>query len=449
MTTIEDRLRAATRAAAATVAPGSAPPLHLPDPRAGRRRPRRPGGRWPGWLTPLAAALATAAVVAAAEGVTLLVGGGSAPQRPAARPAAIPPYYVVVPPPRTGLGPAGAALVRATATGRLLATVRLPDGGSFSAVAAAGDDRTFVLAARVAPGFRLAGQATPRTPAAGPHPGAPALRFFRLALGPGGTAPRLSALRLQPPSGADLTGLALTPDGTRLAISLQLGGRSAIEVFSLGRGQVRAWAGTAPPPVQAGVPGGSWIHGLSWASDDRTLAYQDRFHVRLLDTAAPGSRLPRLDPALPTARMLARASGERVTLSCLTRGPYPQPGGSALLTADGGQIVGIGSFLPRPGEIIAGIPRSLWHGGFTFPCPAAGLRVVRARLRPVRWGSHAGWPAWLYWASPDGRSLIASVNFGLGGRGVVGVLRAGRFTALAGSPGIPVDPAPPDAPAAW
>ncbi len=62
----EERLRAATRAAAATVAPGSAPPLRLPgDPAGevhGRWRLRR---RWLRAPTPLAAAAAVAAVVIA------------------------------------------------------------------------------------------------------------------------------------------------------------------------------------------------------------------------------------------------------------------------------------------------------------------------------------------------------------------------------------------------
>ena len=61
----EERLRAATRAAADTVPPGSVPPLRLPDdPAAG---PLRGGGsrrhRWLRALTPLAAAAAVAAVV--------------------------------------------------------------------------------------------------------------------------------------------------------------------------------------------------------------------------------------------------------------------------------------------------------------------------------------------------------------------------------------------------
>jgi hypothetical protein len=61
---VEDRLRAATRAAAATVPEGSAPPLVLPVPgrrrAAGGRHPRRPTR----WLAPIAAAVAVAAVAA-------------------------------------------------------------------------------------------------------------------------------------------------------------------------------------------------------------------------------------------------------------------------------------------------------------------------------------------------------------------------------------------------
>ena len=92
----EERLRAATRAAADTVAPGSAPPLRLPDdPAAG---PLRGGGsrrhRWLRALTPLAAAAAVAAVVIVSltltSGVPTSTGGraeprpvGGAGQRPA------------------------------------------------------------------------------------------------------------------------------------------------------------------------------------------------------------------------------------------------------------------------------------------------------------------------------------------------------------------------------
>jgi thiol-disulfide isomerase/thioredoxin len=66
MSAIEDRIRAATRAVAQTVAPGSTPP---PPPLPARQRrgpvtyPRRERG-WPGWVAPLAAAAAVAAAIA-------------------------------------------------------------------------------------------------------------------------------------------------------------------------------------------------------------------------------------------------------------------------------------------------------------------------------------------------------------------------------------------------
>ncbi len=62
MNTLEDRLRAATRAAARTIADGSAPPLMLPARRL--HRAAVPGGRgWRHWIAPITAAAAVLAVV--------------------------------------------------------------------------------------------------------------------------------------------------------------------------------------------------------------------------------------------------------------------------------------------------------------------------------------------------------------------------------------------------
>ncbi len=62
MSSLEDRLRAATRAAAQTVAPDSAPPLRLPPWPVHRRVSRRWHG-WRRWLAPAAAAASVAVVV--------------------------------------------------------------------------------------------------------------------------------------------------------------------------------------------------------------------------------------------------------------------------------------------------------------------------------------------------------------------------------------------------
>ena len=69
MTSTEERLRAAARAAADTVPPGSAPPLRLPDVQPGRAR-RDQRHRWVRAMAPLAAATAVAAVVIASLALT-------------------------------------------------------------------------------------------------------------------------------------------------------------------------------------------------------------------------------------------------------------------------------------------------------------------------------------------------------------------------------------------
>ena len=69
MTSTEERLRAATRAAADTVPPGSAPPLRLPGAQPGRARWDQ-RHRWIRAMVPLAAAAAVAAVVIASLALT-------------------------------------------------------------------------------------------------------------------------------------------------------------------------------------------------------------------------------------------------------------------------------------------------------------------------------------------------------------------------------------------
>jgi hypothetical protein len=307
VTTIEDRLRAATRAAAQTVAPGSAPPLNLPA-----QPSRDPGGRWPhrrrwaGWLTPLAAAAAVTAVIA---GTLTIVGaiGSRSPGQVTAHSGGIPPYYVALR--YTGNGqccstgrlfsPRTYAVVRATWSGAVLATITPPKPyGTFAGVAAAADDRTFVLAAQR--DARIPGnlQALQRS-----YP--PATRFFLLRINPasksvGGRA-RLISLRIPAePVGFDLANFALSPGGTSLAVSSTSG---ELQVFDLATGARKTWQ----PPIGAAFP-----YGLAGAADamlswqgDHTLAFvwdglvrgagpehgRKMDGVRLLDTRALGSEL--------------------------------------------------------------------------------------------------------------------------------------------------------------
>jgi hypothetical protein len=134
MNLIEDRIRAAARAAAETVAPYSVPPLELPA-----EAPRGNGWRLR-WLVPAAAAAAV--IVIAITAVT--VGPATRTQAPAIAPAAtapgpmlpgpslssyvssgmIPPYFVAVAFTGTAAQSPAVAVVHDTVSGHALATIR-------------------------------------------------------------------------------------------------------------------------------------------------------------------------------------------------------------------------------------------------------------------------------------------------------------------------------------
>jgi hypothetical protein len=434
---LEDRLRAAFQAAGDTVTTGSAPPLRLPPVTARRRargRPGRPRGHgWSDWLAPAAAAAAVIAVVAVVEASSPFAATPAAKARAAAWAAGLPRYYVVLPSSNAALGPRGDAQVRATTTGQLLATVKPPSYARFTAVSAAANDRTFVLAARVA---RTATKSA-----------ATQLRLFELKLGRPAAAPRLTPLEVDVgPANATLTGLALSAGATKVAYSLTVGYRAEIRVTSLATGKSRTWSGVTPGASRRGQPWSNWVSGVSWAADGRTLSYVNLYNVRLLDTQAPGRHLK-----LDSARGGSSSAGDEAALTCganlyrLPRNYY----GNAVLTPDSHLIVASGGF-GQGGLSIANISPALWRGGaLRYPCDASTWKKAGSVLQHVRYGKLNGSAVWVYWAGPGGRSLIVVAYFGLGGRGLVGVLRRGEFTPLPDSSGIPVLPLGIGSPAAW
>ncbi len=199
MTPLEDRVRDAIRARAAEVPPDAVPPLRLPtaagpsslsltvaarekEDRRSEPGPVAPGPDAPGSRRspPPSGWRSAVAVVFALTGV--LHSGRSASGHRSGL-ATLPRYYVGL----TftsgsrfgGYGqlstPQTKAVIRATATGRALATVTPPwPYGTFAGITAAGDDRTFVVAAQKLARIPLDGAFT-----------VPATRFFLLRLGPG------------------------------------------------------------------------------------------------------------------------------------------------------------------------------------------------------------------------------------------------------------------------
>ena len=283
-TPLEDRVRDAIQATAAEVPPGAVPPLRLPA------RHRSSFGR--AWAAPLAAAVGVAAALAVAFALAGVVHSG----RPAnGRPtglAALPRYYVALNYAGhgqccTGAGmlfsPRTQAVVRATMTGHALARIDPPRPyGTFAGVTAAGDDRTFVLAAEKLARYPLQ------------EPDLPPTKFFILRLDPASRSPARRA-RLTPlpipairadNSANEVVDFALSPDGTRLAVLSTDILTSKLSVFDVDTGAGRSW--NVPGVTPSGV--GVTQVALSWAADNRTLAF---FHdgLRLLHTDQPGSGL--------------------------------------------------------------------------------------------------------------------------------------------------------------
>ena len=442
MNTLESRLRAELRAESELIRPGGIPPLSLPEPNGRPAARPRPVGRrrWPNWLTPVAAAAAVLAVVAGALIVTHMPPGGTA-QRPSTGTAYshLPPYYAVtvsgnvVSYTSGGTQYASQVLgrsvqIRVTATGGLAATVRPPGAyNDFVVMSGTADGRTFVLGAERYWGFRGA-----KSPLTGALDQAAPLRFTVLRVTSDGHVHQ-SGLSLpfavrpgQQPS------IALSPDGSRLAVAYGGGGQTAIvRVITLATGQVREWR----------WPRASWtplIQGQgSWTASGRTLAIQQWYVtrgaagktpaagaqegttlVRLVDTAAPPG-------AAPPGTLLALRAPAGLSAPW---GAFITPDGSELIATTGTDAVGAVSagratgefavYSARTGALIRPLARWTWtkdqaRAGNQLPAPAVA------------------------WSDPSGSRLL--VIQPRGGANRLGVLTGGRVV-LTGNDLLPRQP---------
>jgi hypothetical protein len=193
-------------------------------------------------------------------------------------------------------GNATAAEVRATTTGAVLARVVPPKPYvHFAGVAAAADDRTFVLVAEEK-------SHPPKRPG---HPYYQPSRFYLLRFDPGTGRVSLRALPAAfIPANAEVHDMALSPDGTSLAADIgpTLYG-SRLVVFDLVTGTKRAWSFKTCAqcnPSSGGLGyGGTNVDALSWTGDGRHIAFvgpnragwPSHSTVRLLDVTLPGSDL--------------------------------------------------------------------------------------------------------------------------------------------------------------
>ena len=367
-----------------------------------------PGRRWHRRLLPVAAA---AAVIAVAVAAVLVAGPKPAPPS-APGPAAIPRYYLTftyVADHQVQGMPVTEAVIRDSATGRITGTVKIltHDFPAPVTVAAAPDDRSFIIGT-----YEPDPKGTQAT-------GYQEYRFFRLPISADGKPGHLTELPAYPvPMYAFVEGIALSPDGTLLAVSsmYSLGRQNGlpagkVEVINLVTGKVRIW--TAAPQhghyYEPGAPSWAdgdrmiaftWQHSQSLTNDNMTME-----GVRLLDTDAPGDNLA-------DSRMIVSRKAVSGTIQ------------SALITPDGRDVL-MATFRNVPsggnrGTVIAQLAE----------VPAAGsgpVRVLRTKTARYTWDTKASVDdtSQVLSLDPTGRyALVQCLQFGWLDLGL------GRFTPL-------------------
>jgi hypothetical protein len=408
---IDDRIRAATEATAATVR--EIRPLALPDDLRGTEGPvrarRRLSRGWGNWLIPLAAAAAVIAVAATLVAVRNLPGGTSVTSvRPpgASEPAfadGVPRYYVAL---VSGGGtPDGVqsaaprAVVGDDRTGRTLAVVPALPGQSFTGVTAAADDRTFVLSSY--------GSAERET------------TWYLLRISPGAASPvRLTRLPIKPLA-AQASGLALSPDGSELAVMFP-GSSLQLRTYSVSSGALLGTWHTDTVYWMPRIPGAN-AFGLSWLADGRRISFRfDAYAenstehlvtVRVLDVTAAGHDL------LADSRLAVQ-----VPLSA-PKAPYTQPCDTSLVTPDGRSVVCSTS----------GVPASVNQACVTTPPSLVSYSAATGKpLRVI----YQGWCGLIVplWTDPSARQVIGLLSIPQYDKGpnhyVFGVIAGGHLTSL-------------------
>ena len=428
---------------------------------ARRRRRRR-------WLAGIAAVVVTGAVVAVSAVAWLPRALGQSHPSPAAlrpaalRPAAlrqVPPYFAQLTD-RVQVQ-AQAAVVRSTLTGHVLATVTPPRPYRiFTWVSAAGDDRTFVLAAQR---YWPIGSGQAGLPAQNRDNTTPTV-FFRMTFDPATHTAKLARLAVpETIQAAQLAGMTVSPDGTRLALDL---GQS-IQVVTLTTGAIRSWA----------WPGGGWIGNnkpigqiFSWTADGTTVAFQQRngsggalslsFLAAVAGTLAAvvlTGMLVRRCVRVRRADLLAwtiAAAAITIALAAHALGAYrglapgatnirlldtTAPGTSlasskTVLTFPDGGAFGMNTLLTPDGtRIITATPQGITEFSARTGQPILSEDQFQFDWQKLGWATGPPWQETL-WAGPAGQALVVWDPRGKPGRygpgNILGVLTGNTFTPI-------------------
>jgi hypothetical protein len=353
---IEDRVRAATRARADLVR--DIRPLALPedllfsDDRLGRARNSRGARQVRTWLIPLtvAAVIVALALTLAAVRHAAAPQQGPPPAAPSAVLAKIPRYYAVI-------GQYGDFMIVDDRTGKKVVDFAAPGGGSLDSVSASADDRTFILTSSTKVNQDTT-RWTVRKIRLFPHPG---LVFNEADIAVQGTdnAVHLNAF--------------LSPDGREVAVEFErltaaTTVTTTIQTYHAAQsspGPLRTWTASAHDTAPIG--------DLSWHGNDQTLEFSTPDAAVTSDRPPAFNRERALTTTAPSGDLMAAS---RVIFSGpsslnVFSGPYSPDAVSCAalrITPDGqiaicGTRTGVDVPDARPG------------------CPAAGASLVAYSVR--------------------------------------------------------------------
>lgn len=414
--TIEDRVRTATRARGDLVR--DIRPLDLPATRRHRLPDAPSAHRLMRWLAPVTAGAMVAALALALVSIRQVrhepaVARSAGAVSPVALPQSPPRYYAALddpvgtafsdPLPSQPKGPVN-VVAGDISTGKTFATVTPPRGQTFVGVSAAADDRTFVVAAA---SFPLPDGTTSASAAA----------WYLLRIAPNTAHPAtLTALPVPgEPSGTkvdgilvppEVDGMALSPDGSELAVLVQDlltqdVASVTLTIYSVRTGHaVRTWS----DKVYGGFGLDYWGRisngSVSWLADGHELAFDTGTPTGLNGPLGGGAggfvyssvSIRKLDLSRPGHDLLADST--KVFTLARVRCDTLQ------LSADG--TTALCGRQSSPGATsTASDPEFLAYS------LATGASRVQYLLKNGSWALGV---ADVLWASPDGTTLIGAVN---------------------------------------
>jgi hypothetical protein len=416
---IEDRVRAATRARTALIR--DIRPLELPDELPARSRRGRRAGRWLTWGAPIGAA----ALVTALALVLVMLRQADGPQPRPATPSAVPPAVASVPRYYVALAYTGGtssqmeAVVGDDQTGRKVAVIPPSAGQNFYGVTAAADDRTFVL----------------MNAPVGRHE----TTWYLLRLTPGAAHPvQLTKLPIKPVV-AVVDGLALSADGRELAVMWRTATTATnavtyLSVYSMSSGAVLGTWRTHPPQDNFAFAGGN-AEKLSWVNGDRGIDFEwtvrapgapesAKFSVRTLDVTVAGHDL------LADSRLVMQVPA----MVSVTSTTFTTPCATSLVAADGTIVCGsTGASDVSGAEGCTAAPPS-----FVSYKPATGKQLATAKPFKVLYrypGQCLNGQSMVLWTDSTGSRAVAFLLLALKGKPAsagdsFGVVGGGHFTAL-------------------